>query len=47
MLKTLKPRRIVVYGSRKSTVFTQAEENGVEILHFDTDTAKFFLRKRV
>lgn len=47
MLKALMPRRIVVYGSRKSKVFSLAEDRGIEIVQFDTDTAKAFSKRCV
>lgn len=45
MLDALSPRRIVVYGSRRSPVFVSAEERGVEIMQFDTDTAKAYAKR--
>lgn len=45
MLEALAPKRIVVYGSRRSAVFADAEECEIEILQFDTDTAKMFSKR--
>lgn len=45
MLKAIAPKRIVVYGSRKSAVFDEAERNGIEIIQFETDTAKAFSKR--
>lgn len=45
MLDAVEPKRIVVYGSRKSPVFASAEERGIEIVQFDTDTAKVFAKR--
>ncbi len=45
MLDALSPKRIVVYGSRRSPVFFSAEERGVEIMQFDTDTAKAYAKR--
>ena len=45
MLDAINPRRIVVYGSRKSTVFEDAEARGIEILQFDTATANAFSKR--
>lgn len=42
MLEHLQPRRIVVYGSRKSQVFKLAELRGIEIIQFDTATTRAF-----
>ena len=42
MLEAVTPKCIVVYGSRKSAVFADAEEHGIEIVQFDTNTAKAF-----
>ena len=45
MLNSVSPNRIIVYGSRKSTVFDEAEDLGVEIIQFDTETAKAFMNR--
>ncbi|WP_085831185.1 DUF4417 domain-containing protein [Collinsella vaginalis] len=45
MLSALTPKRIVVYGSAKSPVFALAKERGIEIVQYDTDTAKAFSKK--
>ncbi len=45
MLDTLTPKRIVVYGSSKSPVFAMAKKRGVEIVQYDTDTAKAFSKR--
>ena len=45
MLDVVAPRRIVVYGSRNSAVFEEAEKRGVEIVQFDTETAKAFKKR--
>lgn len=45
MLKAVAPSRIIVYGSRKSPVFMLAEERGIKIVQFDTDTAKVFSKR--
>lgn len=37
-------KRIVVYGSRGSPVFEEAEQSGVKIVQLDTDTSKVFSR---
>lgn len=44
MLECLQPKRIVVYGSRKSQVFELAELRGIEIIQFDTEIAKTFAK---
>lgn len=44
MLHAIAPKRIVVYGSRRSPVFEEAEQSGVKIVQFDTDTSKVFSR---
>ena len=43
MLDVIAPSRVIVYGSRKSPVFKEAEDLGVEIVQFDTETAKAFM----
>ena len=45
MLDAVAPKRIIVYGSRRSCVFALAEERGVEIVQFDTDTARAFSKR--
>lgn len=45
MLEAVEPRRIVVYGSRKSSVFEVAERHGIEVLQFDSEIAKVFSRR--
>ncbi len=45
MLDALRPRRIIVYGSRKSPVFEEAEQRGIQVLAFETDTAGVFAEK--
>jgi hypothetical protein len=45
MLDVVAPRRIVVYGSRNSAVFEEAEKRGVKIVQFDTETAKAFKKR--
>lgn len=45
MLDAVAPRRIVVYGSRSSHVFNEAERAGIEIVQFDTETAKAFMSR--
>lgn len=42
MINAIGPSRIVVYGSRKSPVFDDAEKRGIEIVQFDSDTALVF-----
>ena len=44
MLRVVAPKRIIVYGSRRSPVFQEAEQSGIEIVQFDTETAKAFSR---
>ena len=44
MLERLQPKRIVVYGSRKSQVFELAEHSGIEVIQFDTETSKAFAK---
>lgn len=44
MLGTLRPRRIIVYGSARSTVFSEAEKKGIEIMPFQTSTSLVFER---
>lgn len=43
MLNVIAPSRIIVYGSRNSPAFKEAEDLGVEIVQFDTETAKAFM----
>ena len=43
MLDAIAPSRIIVYGSRNSPAFKEAEDLGVEIVQFDTETAKAFM----
>ena len=45
MLDAIAPRRIIVYGSRESPVFKEAESAGIEIVQFDTETAKAFMNR--
>ena len=45
MINAVNPSRIVVYGSRRSPVFDQAEQRGIEIVQFDTDTARAFAKR--
>lgn len=45
MIDRLKPKRIVVYGSRRSSVFELAERKGIELLQFDSSTALAFSGK--
>lgn len=45
MIEVVKPSRIVVYGSRRSSVFDQAEQRGIEIVQFDTETAIAFAKR--
>lgn len=45
MLEALFPKRIIVYGSRRSSVFDNAEADGIEIIQFDSNTAKAFINK--
>ena len=45
MLNSVSPSRIIVYGSRKSPVFDEAEDLGIEIIQFDTETAKAFMNR--
>ena len=45
MLDAIAPRRIIVYGSRKSPVFKEAEDLGIAIVQFDTETAKAFMNR--
>lgn len=45
MLERISPRRVVVYGSRRSPVFNEAEQVGIEIVSFDTNTASVFAKK--
>jgi len=44
MLESLAPKRIVVYGSRRSPKFAAAEHKGIEVLQFDTNTANIFAK---
>lgn len=44
MLNTLRPRRIIVYGSTRSAVFSEAEKKGIEIKPFQTSTSLAFER---
>ena len=46
MLDAVMPKRIVVYGSRKSPVFNIAEQRGIEIIQFNTTTAIAFDKKK-
>lgn len=39
MLDTVKPKRVVVYGSVKSSVFSQANDGGVEVIPFSSSTS--------
>ena len=45
MLEVIQPKRITVYGSRKSYVFTKAEAQGIEIVAFESDTSKAFSKR--
>jgi hypothetical protein len=45
MIDTLKPKVIVVYGSRRSIVFHEAELKGIEIKSFQTNTSIEFERR--
>lgn len=45
MLERINPRRVVVYGSRRSPVFSEAEQAGIEIVSFETNTASVFDKK--
>lgn len=45
MLEAVLPDRIVVSGSRKSPVFLMAEQRGIEVVQFDTETAKAFANR--
>lgn len=46
MMNTIAPKRIIVYGSRNSPVFKVAENRGIEIVQFNTETAKAFMNRR-
>lgn len=41
MLEAVKPKTLIVYGSRRSHVFADAENAGVRIVQFDTATADY------
>lgn len=45
MLEAVKPARVVVYGSARSGVFRKAEEHGIEIIAFESDTAQTFAKR--
>lgn len=45
MLEAVCPARIVVYGSRRSSVFDSAENDGIEIVPFESATASFFSKR--
>lgn len=45
MLEVIQPKRIIVYGSRKSKVFTKAEARGIDVVQFDSDTSKVFAER--
>ena len=45
MLEAVKPARVVVYGSARSGVFRKAEEHGIEIIAFESDTAQAFAKR--
>ena len=40
MLEAVGPETLIVYGSRRSHVFADAEKAGVRIVQFDTATAE-------
>ena len=42
MVKTLQPKTIIVYGSAEYECFSQLKESGVEIVSFQSKTAKVF-----
>ena len=45
MLEAARPTRIVVYGSRRSSVFDSAENDGIEIAAFESATAAVFSKR--
>lgn len=46
MLKVLSPKAIVVYGSAPDSIFEVCHTNHVELIQFDSDTAKYFASKK-
>lgn len=45
MIEVLKPKAIVVYGSSNYEFFRSIVERGIEVIQFDSDTAKAFARE--
>lgn len=45
MLESVKPKRIVVYGSKNSSVFLGVEKQGIEIIQFESETAMAFSKR--
>lgn len=45
MIEAVRPARVVVYGSARSGVFHEAEESGVEVMAFQSDTTRAFERR--
>lgn len=39
VIKRLKPKRIVVYGAAPASIFGKYRDQGIDILHFDSDFA--------
>ena len=46
MLNSVKPNKIIVYGSTNSEVFSEAQRAGIEVISFQTETAKLFSKRR-
>lgn len=42
MMDLLNPRSLIIYGSRNLSIFDDLESNGIQIIHFPSDTNSYF-----